>query len=81
VGVTTGSKIIFCEGKKASLDYLLLNRLLNKVNESNVIVPAGGKFSFPTFAQGYFYPDEVKTQQYIIFRDRDFDGVHSKNLD
>ncbi len=67
-------KIIFCEGKEASLDYLLLNQLIqNMPGNKYTIIPAGSKFTFSTFAEGYFYRNQPDEQKYIIFRDRDFD--------
>lgn len=74
MSVVSSKKIIFCEGKKSSLDYGLLNRVLENMSDTLTIVPAGSKFTFSVFAQGYFFPDEVGSQQYIVFRDRDFDA-------
>lgn len=74
-------KIIFCEGKKSSLDFSLLNRLFESFPSNKpTIVPAGSKFTFSVFAQGYFSPDEVGSQQYIVFRDRDFDVYPTENI-
>ena len=70
------SKVIFCEGKQISLDFRLLNRIVeNLLTNKPTIVPAGGKFTFSTFVQGYFSRDGGATnQEPIIFRDRDFDA-------
>lgn len=65
-------KTVFCEGKQTSLDYRLLNRLVGDI-PGIAIRPAGGKFEFYTFAKGYFFPDEIQNQRYLVFRDRDFD--------
>ena len=43
-------------------------------------MPAGSKFTFSVFAQGYFSPDEVGSQQYIVFRDRDFDVCPTEDI-
>ena len=68
-------KIIFCEGKKTSLDFRLLNRVIEKLSTNKpTIVPSGSKFTFSAFIQGYFSEDEISEQKYIIFRDRDFDA-------
>lgn len=72
MSVVSGGRTIFCEGKQNSLDYELLSRLVEGiVGDRYTIVPAGSKFTFAIFAQGYFFPN--KAQRYIIFRDRDFD--------
>lgn len=72
--ISSNSKVIFCEGKENSLDYLLLNLLLNDLLDKPTIVPSGGKFSFSTFAQGYFSNNQTQNQRYIVFRDGDFDA-------
>ncbi|WP_017305793.1 hypothetical protein [Spirulina subsalsa] len=78
--VISGRKIIFCEGKQASLDFALLNRVVEDIaGDKPTIVPAGGKFTVSTFAQGYFFPDEPKSRRYIIFRDRDFDACPTED--
>lgn len=77
----SGSKIIFCEGKQSSLDPRVLNRVVeNLTGDKPTIVPAGSKFTFSIFAQGYFFPDEVVGQRYIVFRDRDFDAQPTSNI-
>lgn len=48
--------------------------------ENIEIVPSGGKFAFYDFARGYFFPDPVQNQSYIIFRDRDFDAPPSPDV-
>ncbi len=63
MSVITGKKIIFCEGKQYSLDYILLNRLVDNIQGDPTIVPAGSKFTFSIFAQGYFYPGEAYNQR------------------
>jgi hypothetical protein len=74
MSVVGGTKTIFCEGKQGGLDYRLLDRILeNLPGERPTIVPGGSKFTFSVFARGYFFPDEVGSNEYIIFRDRDFD--------
>lgn len=73
--VITGGTTIFCEGKQSSLDYKLLNKIVGEISgERCTIVPAGSKFTFSIFAEGYFFPNAVKNQKYLIFRDRDFDA-------
>lgn len=72
-------KVIFCEGKTTSLDFRLLNRVIENLSSKPTIVPAGGKFTFSIFAQGYF-SNTVKTQSYIVFRDRDFDVKPTANI-
>jgi|688.fasta_scaffold181864_3 hypothetical protein len=72
--MSVARKIIFCEGRQNSLDYRLLSRIVTNISgDECTIVPAGSKFTFSIFAQGYFFPDEVANQKHIIFRDRDFD--------
>ncbi|MEH2316420.1 hypothetical protein [Nostoc sp.] len=74
-------KIIFCEGKQTSLDFRLLNRVVeNLLTNKPTIVPSGSKFTFSIFVQGYFSREEVTNQQYIIFRDRDFDVKPTANI-
>lgn len=75
------SRIVFCEGKSGSLDYALLNRLIGDTT-AITIIPAGSKFTFSAFAQGYFFSQEsivdqsqVINQPYLVFRDRDFDEI------
>jgi hypothetical protein len=69
--------VIFCEGDRDSLDQLLLRRILQQYPVPNRprIVPAGGKFTFTQFAQGYFFPKKRSDQKYLVFRDRDFDAI------
>jgi hypothetical protein len=83
--------VIFCEGDRNSLDQLLLRQILQQypVNNRPEIVPAGGKFTFTQFAQGYFLGKNQKQseqkylgknkkqseQKYLVFRDRDFDAI------
>ncbi|MEA5514714.1 hypothetical protein [Nodularia sp. UHCC 0506] len=73
-------KIIFCEGKQTSLDFRLLNRVVeNVLTNKPTIVPSGSKFTFSVFVQGYFSKEGATNQQYIIFRDRDFDAKPTCN--
>lgn len=81
MSVVSGGRTIFCEGKQSSLDYKLLNRVVEGISgDKCTIVPRGGKFSSTIFAQGYFFPDEVVNQQYIVFCDRDFDTKPTENI-
>jgi len=81
VSVVSSRKIIFCEGKKASLDSQLLNKVVeNLLIEKPTIVGSGSKFTFSVFTEGYFYPDEISNQKYIVFRDRDFDLEPTQNI-
>ena len=74
-------KIIFCEGKQTSLDFRLLNRVVeNLLINKPTIVPCGSKFTFSVFVQGYFSKETAINQQYIIFRDRDFDAKPTTNI-
>lgn len=73
MSVVSGGKIIFCEGKKTSLDSALLNRLLDGLPGKPTVVGAGGKFNFTAFADGYFGDTEQRNQHWLAFRDRDFD--------
>lgn len=75
MSVVSSSKIIFCEGKQRSLDVQLLERVLETLpTERPTIVSSGSKFTFSVFAQGYFFPQEIGNQRYLVFRDRDFDA-------
>ncbi|WP_071189734.1 DUF4435 domain-containing protein [Trichormus sp. NMC-1] len=80
------SKVIFCEGTKDSLDSSLINKVIDNLLDKITIVPVGGKFSvdskfdLPPFAKGYFSNNEANNQQYIIFRDRDFDVKPTDNI-
>lgn len=86
-------KIIFCEGKKtsvdSSLDYQLLSRIIADISgDQCTIVPIGGQFNFSRFCQGYFYKTnqddnqdkKIKQPSYIFFRDRDFDIKPTSNI-
>jgi hypothetical protein len=80
VSVVSG-KVIFCEGKQTSLDFRLLNRVVeNILIDKPTIVPSGSKFTFSVFTQGYFSRDRPTNQRYIIFRDRDFDAKPTANI-
>ena len=74
MSVVSSGKIIFCEGKPSSLDYKLLDRVVDRLpGDRCTIVPAGSKFTFSIFAEGYFSGNRAVNQKYIVFRDRDFD--------
>lgn len=74
-------KVIFCEGKQTSLDFRLLNRVVeNLLIDKPTIVPSGSKFTFSVFTQGYFSLDRTTNQRYLIFRDRDFDAKPTDNI-
>lgn len=80
MSVVSSGKIIFCEGKPSSLDYRLLNRVVDSLpGDRCTIVPAGSKFGFSTFAEGYFSGKTAVNQKYIVFRDRDFDVQPTPN--
>ena len=81
MSVVSGGKTIFCEGKQTSLDYELLNRVVEGIpGDKCTIVPAGSKFTFSIFAEGYFSPNKAVNQKYIVFRDRDFDIKPTENI-
>ncbi|MBZ8181639.1 DUF4435 domain-containing protein [Oscillatoria salina] len=81
MSVIKGRKIIFCEGKKSSLDYQLLPKILENISgDRPTIVPTGGKFTFSVFAQGYFFREDLENQHYLVFRDRDFDVEPTANV-
>ncbi|MGB8691699.1 MAG: hypothetical protein WCD53_30855 [Microcoleus sp.] len=80
MSVVSSGKIIFCEGKPSSLDYRLLNRVVDSLpGDRCTIVPVGSKFAFSTFADGYFSRNRAVNQKYIVFRDRDFDVQPTPN--
>lgn len=73
-------KFIFCEGKEKSYDRALVNRILDGIS-GVTIVPSGGKFNFSGFIDGYLdSQSNISHQNYIIFRDRDFDEEPSSNI-
>jgi len=81
VSVVSGERTIFCEGKQSSLDFKLLSRVVEGISgDQCTIIPAGSKFTFSIFAEGYFFPNEVTNQRYIVFRDRDFDVEPSSSI-
>lgn len=81
MSVVSGERTIFCEGKLSSLDYKLLGRLVEGISgDKCTIIPAGSKFTFSIFAQGYFSASKVTNQRYIIFRDRDFDAKPTESI-
>jgi hypothetical protein len=81
VSVVSG-KVIFCEGKQTSLDFRLLNRVVENLSTNKpTIVPSGSKFTFSVFVEGYFSSSAATKQQYIIFRDRDFDLKPTSNVE
>jgi len=80
MSVVRSGKIIFCEGKPSSLDYRLLNRVVDSLpGDRCTIVPVGSKFGFSTFAEGYFSGKTAVNPKYIVFRDRDFDVQPTPN--
>lgn len=80
MSVVSGGVVIFCEGKDNSLDYQLLNRVIETIpGDKCTIVPSGGKFTFSSFAEGYFRRNPVN--HYIVFRDRDFDVKPSSKIE
>lgn len=82
VSVVSGGRTIFCEGKQSSLDYKLLSQIVDGISgDKPTIIPAGSKFTFSIFAQGYFHPNEVESQRYIVFRDRDFDAKPTPSIE
>jgi hypothetical protein len=81
VSVVSG-KIIFCEGKEASLDFRLLNKVVENLSTNKpTIVPSGSKFTFSVFIDGYFSSYVAKNKQHIIFRDRDFDAKPTAKIE
>lgn len=77
-----GDKVIFCEGKQTSLDFRLINRVIENISVNKpTIVPSGGKFTFSIFVEGYFSKNETKNKNYIVFRDRDFDKKPTDNIE
>ncbi len=81
MSVVSGRKTIFCEGKQTSLDSRLLNKVVeNLLGDRPTIVAAGSKFTFSIFVQGYFSRDAMGNQQYIVFRDRDFDAKPTASI-
>lgn len=81
MSVVSGGRTIFCEGKQTSLDYRLLSRVVEGISgDKCTIIPAGSKFTFSIFAQGYFFPNEVRNQRYIGFPDRDFDAQPTPSI-
>lgn len=76
-----GDKVIFCEGKQTSLDFRLINRIIENLSINKpTIVPSGSKFTFTVFMDGYFSRSETTNKKYIIFRDRDFDTKPTDNI-
>jgi hypothetical protein len=68
MSVVSGGRMIFCEGRQSSLDYKLLSKLVEDISgDKCTIIPAGSKFTFSIFSQGYFFPDELKNQRFIVF--------------
>jgi hypothetical protein len=80
MSVVSSGKNIFCEGKPSSLDYKLLNILVDGIpGDRCTIVPVGSKFTFSIFAEGYFSGNKSVNQKYIVFLDRDFDVTPTDN--
>jgi hypothetical protein len=63
------NKIIFCEGEQNSIDRLFINKYI--ATNNNTIKPIGTKNDISGFLKGY--NSAVKTTNYILIRDRDFD--------
>jgi hypothetical protein len=81
VTVVSGGRTIFCEGKLDSLDYRLINKIVADISgDGCTIIPSGSKFTFSSFVQGYFSPNEMSNQRYIVFRDRDFDAIPTPTI-
>lgn len=62
------NKVIFCEGEEKSIDALFLNKYIVTVG---TIKPIGTKNNITGFLKGY--ATAVKTTNYVLLRDRDFD--------
>ncbi len=63
---------LFCEGTRESLDYKVLEKMLNP-SQANLI-PANGKHGLGAFMDGYGATSRVADKRYFrAFRDRDFD--------
>ena len=82
MSVVGRGKVVFCEGKDQSLDYRLLDRLFRDMTkERPTIVPAGGKFTFSVFSEGYFSGLKPELKPHcLVFRDRDFDAFPTENI-
>jgi hypothetical protein len=77
-----GDKVIFCEGKQSSLDFRLINRVIENIYVNKpTIIPSGSKFTFSVFVEGYFSKGETTNKKYIVFRDRDFDKKPTDNVE
>ncbi len=64
------SKFIFCEGEEKSIDKLFINKYII-LNSQYTVKPIGTKNNISAFLQGY--NTTVKTTNYVLIRDRDFD--------
>lgn len=67
---------IYCEGKRGSLDYDILEKVLGDLGQSIDIKPLGGKFGAPAI-MSYLEKDDfmaAEAKDYLMFRDRDFDA-------
>ncbi|MEG4397137.1 DUF4435 domain-containing protein [Microcoleus sp. BROC3] len=80
MSVVSSGKILFCEGAPTSLDYKLLNTLVDRITANTcTIVTVGSKFTFSKFAEGYFSASKALDPKYIVFLDRDFDVKPTDN--
>lgn len=69
------SKIVkvYCEGKKGSWDFFVLQSINETLNNQLLIVPIGGKRGAKSIIQFHELNDVTKSEFYLFFRDRDFD--------
>jgi hypothetical protein len=70
--IGAGVRLLFCEGLPSSLDSRVLNRMLTG-RTGVLVIPVGGKYGLRAFIDGYI-SSAPSTQQFIAFRDRDFDA-------
>jgi len=70
LSVNSSVPIVFCEGLKDSLDPVFIHQIIPPGQVE--IRPVGGKLSMRAFIEGYL-TDYNQSQNYIGFRDRDFD--------
>ncbi|MFQ5491525.1 MAG: hypothetical protein ACE5GE_12455 [Phycisphaerae bacterium] len=68
---SSGTSLVFCEGRPSSMDAQLLNRMIP--TSSTLVVPVGGKRGMRAFIEGRLSVHS-KLPSYIGFRDRDFDS-------
>lgn len=67
---------IYCEGKRGSLDYDILEKVLGDLGQSIEIEPLGGKSGAKAIMSYLEMGDykAAKANDYLMFRDRDFDA-------